>query len=298
MTEIVALDLEAGAMHAVSLDGKHVRTVVDGLDRFPDGVVVDKLRGHIYWTNMGTPDARPVAGIEPEFFSRNGSIERVDLDGGNRTTIVPIGAFTTGKQLAADFEAGRLYWCDREGMQILTCDLDGDDLRALVVTGDADADAFLPRNWCVGICLDLDRRLLYWTQKGASKGGEGRIFRVRMDLPPGADPAARTDIELLWDNLPEPIDVELHGVSDLVWTDRGAAPHGNALYQAKVQPEIGTPAIVSTGYREAIGVTGFDSRFYVSDLGGTIRLVDVGTGTDTDLVRIGSPLTGIALADL
>ena len=241
MTEIVALDLGAGAMHAVSLDGKHVRTVVDGLDRFPDGVVVDKLRGHIYWTNMGTPDARPVAGIEPEFFSRNGSIERVDLDGGNRTTIVPIGAFTTGKQLAADFEAGRLYWCDREGMQILTCDLNGDDLHALVVTGEGDADALLPRNWCVGICLDLDRRLLYWTQKGAPKGGEGRIFRVRMDLPPGADPAARTDIELLWENLPEPIDIELHGVSDLVWTDRGAAAKHLAAGAKKSLDLFGQP---------------------------------------------------------
>ncbi|MGW0639085.1 hypothetical protein [Nocardia salmonicida] len=298
MTEIVALDLKAAAMHAISLAGKQVRTVVDGLDRFPDGVVVDKLRGHIYWTNMGTPDARPERGVEPGFFSRNGSLERVDLDGGNRTTIVPIGAFTTGKQLAADFEAGRLYWCDREGMQVLTCDLRGDDLHALVITGKGEDDADIARNWCVGICLDLDRRLLYWTQKGAAKAGDGRIFRVPLDLPPGADPAARTDIELLWENLPEPIDVELHGVGDLVWTDRGAAPHGNALYRAQVQPEVGTPTIISTGYHEAIGVTGFDSRFYVSDLAGTIRLVDVGAGVDTDLVRIGSPLTGIALADL
>lgn len=294
MTEIVALDIKAGVMHAVSLDGKQVRTVVDGLDRVPDGVVVDKLRGHIYWTNMGTPDTRPVAGVEPEFFSRNGSIERVDLDGRNRTTIVAIGAFTTGKQLTADFEGGRLYWCDREGMQVLTCDLNGDDLHALVVTGD---DSSVERNWCVGICLDLDRRLLYWTQKGAAKAGDGRIFRLPLDLPPGADPAARADIELLWENLPEPIDVELHG-ADLVWTDRGAAPHGNALYRAEVQPRIGTPAILSTGYHEAIGVTGFDSRFYVSDLGGTIRQVDVGASTDTDLVRLASPLTGIALADL
>ncbi|MFC6011582.1 hypothetical protein [Nocardia lasii] len=298
MTEIVALDLAAGAMHAVSLDGKNVRTIVDGLDRFPDGVVVDKLRGHIYWTNMGTPDAVPKPGTEPEFFSRNGSIERVDLDGGNRTTIVEIGGFTTGKQIAADFESGRLYWCDREGMQVLTCDLNGDDLHPVVVTGSGDADAHVVRNWCVGIALDLDRRLLYWTQKGAPKAGDGRIFRVPIDLPAGADPAARTDIELLWSDLPEPIDIELHGVGDLVWTDRGAAPRGNALYEAQVQPEVGTPEIISTGYHEAIGVAGFDSRFYVSDLGGTIRLVDVGTGTDTDLVRIGRPLTGLALADL
>ena len=40
---------------------------------------------------------------------------------------------TTGKQLAADFEAGVLYWCDREGMQVLSCNLDGSELRPLVV---------------------------------------------------------------------------------------------------------------------------------------------------------------------
>ncbi|WP_446223657.1 hypothetical protein ACTWPB_29225 [Nocardia sp. IBHARD005] len=50
----MASDLEAGVMHAVSLDGKQVRTVVGGLDRCPDGGVVDKLSGHIYWTDMGS----------------------------------------------------------------------------------------------------------------------------------------------------------------------------------------------------------------------------------------------------
>ncbi|MBW0275798.1 hypothetical protein ATM97_16215 [Nocardia sp. MH4] len=298
MTELLALDLKAAAMLAVSLDDGSVRTVVDGLDEFPDGVVVDQLRGHIYWTNMGKPDPGALPDTEPEFFTPNGSIERVDLDGGNRTTIVPRGAFTTGKQLTADFEAGRLYWCDREGMAVLTCDLDGADLRPIVVTGRSDADAEIARNWCVGICLDLDRRLVYWTQKGAAKAGDGRIFRAPIDLPAGTDPADRPDIELLWQGLPEPIDLELHGVAHLVWTDRGARPEGNALYAATVQPEVGTPKVLSTGYREAIGLAGLGTCFYVSDLGGGIRFVDVGSGTDTELARIGSPLTGLALADL
>lgn len=52
-------------------------------------------------------------------------IERVNLDGSDRRTVVPRGALTTGKQLTADFEAGLLYWCDREGMQVLRCRLDG-----------------------------------------------------------------------------------------------------------------------------------------------------------------------------
>lgn len=295
MTELLALDLAAGAVLAVSLDGSEVRTLVSGLDQTPDGIVVDQLRGHIYWTNMGRPDPGGRPGIEPEFFSRNGSLERVDLDGGNRTTLLAPGSFTTGKQLTADFEAGRLYWCDREGMSVLTCDLNGDDLRPLVVAG---TDAQLQTNWCVGICLDTDRRLVYWSQKGSPDAGEGRIFRAPIDLPAGMDPAARTDIEMLWTGLPEPIDLHLRGTHTLMWTDRGAEPDGNSLNEALVQPDVGRPKILSRGYREAIGLAGFDAHFYVSDLGGSIRLVDLGAGTDTELVRIGNPLTGLALADL
>lgn len=41
-----------------------------------------------------------------------------------------------------------------------------------------------------------------------------------------------------------------------------------------------------------------ESDFYVTDLGGGIRHVDLDNGIDTELVNLGSPLTGIALADL
>ena len=40
----------------------------------PDGVADDVQAGHIYWTNVGLPSAN------------DGAIERVDLDGANRTT--------------------------------------------------------------------------------------------------------------------------------------------------------------------------------------------------------------------
>jgi hypothetical protein len=41
-----------------------------------------------------------------------------------------------------------------------------------------------------------------------------------------------------------------------------------------------------------------ESEFYVTDLGGSIRYVNVDNGIDTELVNLGSPLTGIAVADL
>ncbi|WP_406178397.1 hypothetical protein [Streptomyces sp. NBC_00996] len=44
----------------------------------------------------------------------DGSIERVDLDGGNRTTIVPSGVTHTPKQLYLEAVGRKLYWGDRE----------------------------------------------------------------------------------------------------------------------------------------------------------------------------------------
>lgn len=298
MTELLVLNDGKQEMQAVSLDGTRVRTLITGIDERADGIVVDQLRGHVYWTNMGAPD--PGSGPRSEeAYARNGSLERANLDGTNRVTIVPRGAFTTGKQLAADFDAGVLYWCDREGMQVLSCNLDGSELRPLVVPAVGDKAALTIANHCVGIAVDLDRRLLYWTQKGAPKAGEGRVFRAPLDLRPGTSAQHRDDIELLWKDLPEPIDLHLFGGTTLVWTDRGAEPQGNTLNRALVQPTVGTPEILSRGYHEAIGVAAVsESEFYVGDLGGSIRRVNLDTGMDTDVAHLGLGLTGIALAEL
>ncbi len=298
MTELLVLNAGKAALQAVSLDGSRVRTLISGLDELPDGIAVDQTRGHVYWTNMGTPD--PSGRPGDCAFRRNGSLERADLDGGNRVTVVPRGTFTTGKQLTGDFDRGVLYWCDREGMQVLSANVDGSDLRALVVPAvgpDAARDA---SNHPVGIAVDVSLRVLYWTQKGAPNGGEGRIFRAPLDLPDGLTARQRDDIELLWKDLPEPID--LHLLDDgatLVWTDRGDEPEGNTLNRAPVQPTVGIPEIVSRSYHEAIGVVAVSSsEFYVTDLSGSVRHVDVKAGVDTELVNLGSALTGIALADL
>lgn len=56
--------------------------------------------------------------------------------------------------------------------------------------------------WCVGISVDAKRGKFYWTQKGPSKGGQGRIFRANINMPDGQDAATRDDIETLFENLP------------------------------------------------------------------------------------------------
>src|ERR1700756_5413550 len=155
------LEANAGKMHSANADGSDRKVIVTG-GRVPDGIVVDVEAGHIYWTNMGVP-------------TRNdGSIERVDLDGQNRKTIVPDGGTFTPKQLHLDKPNGKLYWCDREGMRVMRSNLDGSKIETLVDSSQGD-----PRpganaaKWCVGIAVDADAGKLYWTQKGGDTAGGG-----------------------------------------------------------------------------------------------------------------------------
>src|SRR5256714_7624706 len=139
------LEASGGRIHSGNADGSDRKVIVTGC-RVPDGIVVDVEAGHIYWTNMGIPT------------KNDGSIERVDLDGQNRKTIVPEGGTFTPKQLHLEKKSGRLYWCDREGMRVMRANLDGSKIETLADTSEGDArpgrDA---RKWCVGITVDPER---------------------------------------------------------------------------------------------------------------------------------------------
>src|SRR5262249_6085501 len=204
-----------GSVISVNPDGSDRKVIVTGC-RIPDGVVVDAVAGHIYWTNMGVPNLN------------DGFIERADLDGQNRKTIVPKGGTFTPKQLHLDKKNGKLYWSDREGMRVMRANLDGSQIETLVEAGHGNADRRDATKWCVGITVDAERRHIYWTQKGPDDAGRGRIFRANMEIPEGQSPSNRTDIEVLFDGLPEPIDLELDLKNRvLYWTDRGDPPRGN-----------------------------------------------------------------------
>ena len=192
------LSASSGQVFSANPDGSDLKVIVSEGRRIPDGIVVDKEAGHLYWTNMGNPNAN------------DGSIERADIDGGNASHIVSNGGTFTPKQLQLDRKNRKLYWSDREGMRIMRANLDGSKIETLVDTSEGDArpgkDA---KKWCVGIALDVERGKVYWTQKGPEKAGQGRIFRANLEIPKGQTPANRQDIEVLYNNLPEPIDLDL-----------------------------------------------------------------------------------------
>src|SRR6201985_280651 len=82
---LFVLELNAGRIHSMNTDGSDRKTIVSDA-HLPDGIVVVAEAGHIYWTNMATP------GLNDE------SIERADIDGKNRKTIVPLAVTPAPKQ--------------------------------------------------------------------------------------------------------------------------------------------------------------------------------------------------------
>lgn len=285
--QLFMLDLSGGRVLSMNTDGSNQKLILGGCHRFLDGIAVDPEAGHIYWSNMGVPDRN------------DGSIERADLDGKNRRFIVPAGGTHTPKQIHLDKENGKLYWSDREGMRVMRVNLDGSAIETLVDTSGGDPRPGTdPRKWCVGITIDPKYRKLYWTQKGPTKGGTGDVRRANIDIPEGQTAANRTDIEVLFENLPEPIDLELdleHRM--LYWTDRGDPPRGNSVSRAPIDSHSpgDVPEIVMTHLMEAIGlaVNVPGDRIFVTDLAGGLYSAAL-DGSDKKMLLMGQGnLTGI-----
>lgn len=287
------LDLSGGRVFAANPDGSDLKAIVSEGRRLPDGIVVDVAAGHIYWTNMGNPSAN------------DGSIERADLDGKNVTNIIPPGGTFTPKQLQLDKKNGKLYWSDREGMRVMRANLDGSNIETLVDTSQGELRPGKEvKKWCVGIALDVDGGKLYWTQKGPDNAGEGRIFRANLEIPKGQTPATRKDIELLFDGLPEPIDLDLDLANRIMyWTDRGDPPRGNTVNRAPMDATPGVktePEIVFTHLLEGIGLA-LDlkgGRMFVTDLGGSVYSANLDGSNKKTLFFAEGNLSGIAYAEI
>jgi hypothetical protein len=284
------LDLSGGRMLTANPDGSDRKVILNDLAHLPDGIVVDVERGHIYWTNMGIPHLN------------DGCIERANLDGSNRETIVPAGGTFTPKQLHLDKENGKLYWSDREGMRVMRANLDGSRVEVLVDTSQGDArpghDA---RKWCVGITIDPKRHQIYWTQKGPDNAGEGKICRAGIEIAKGENATNRSDIEIFFDRLPEPIDLELDLENRvLYWTDRGDPPRGNTVNRASIDAKPDAPEIVFDHLMEGIGVAldVVGNRMFMTDLAGSVYSANLDGSGKKILLAVQGNLTGIAYAEI
>jgi hypothetical protein len=221
------------------------------------------------------------------------------------TTIVPPGGTFTPKQIQIDKVNGKLYWSDREGMRVMRANLDGSNIETLVDTSEGDArpgaDA---KKWCVGIAVDLVEGKFYWTQKGGDNAGEGRVFRANVNIPPGQTATNRKDVELLYEGLPEPIDLELDLHNRMIyWTDRGDPPRGNTVNRAPMDVSPGVrkePAILFTHLMEGIGLA-LDrkgGRMFITDFAGSVYSANL-DGSDQKTLLFGQGnLTGIAYAEI
>ncbi|KAF4339525.1 low-density lipo receptor ywtd [Fusarium beomiforme] len=273
-----------GRILSCCTDGSDLRTIHDQMKNMPDGIAIDHESSFMYWTNMG-----------PTFKCNDGSIERSRLDGSERTIIVETGTVGvyTPKQITLARQSRKLYWCDREGMKVMRCNLDGSEVEVLVSTGSSDKDREDRCRWCVGITVDETNGYFYWSQKGPSKGSQGRIFRAKTEDP--------SHVETIFENLPEPIDLEFdESTQTLYWTDRGDPPSGNSLNRVFIGDLASAPEreVLARRLHETIGLA-LDkktSTVYVTDLSGGVYAVDPKTKTKTVLFPELGDITGIALA--
>ena len=114
----------------------------------------------------------------------------------------------------------------------------------------------------------------------------------------------RTDIGLLYENLPEPIDLDLDLANrSLYWTDRGDPPRGNTVNRAPMDPLPGNhkePEILFTHLEEGIGLA-LDlkgCRMFITDFAGSLHSANLDGSNQKTLLFAEGNLTGIAYVEL
>jgi sugar lactone lactonase YvrE len=251
----------AGEVVELTSEGQ-IKTIIQG-QSLPDGLSIDTDSNRMFWTCMGA------------IGKQNGAIYSANLDGSDIQTIIAPGLIHTPKQLTLDPANKLIYFCDREGLAVYRCGYDESHLHKLVDNRACGSGSDV-LGWCVGIAISPSLGKLYWTQKGPSKGDQGRIFSVDLPGPMDVDSAAK-NVQCLLEGLPEPIDLELDEDSrTLYWTDRGELPHGNSLNKVHLGADGSVSSsgkeILAKHFHEAIGLKLDLARkqIYVTDLGGSI----------------------------
>ena len=149
---LFVLELSSGQVFSLNADGSDRKVIVSGC-RHPDGIVVEVESGHIYWTNMGIPNAN------------DGSIERADIDGQNRTMIVHQEVHSLQNSSISIIRMANCIGRIGKGCESCAQISMVRRLKDSGQTGQGEKDRLDQMNWCVGITVDPGRGQIYWTQK-------------------------------------------------------------------------------------------------------------------------------------
>ena len=281
-----------GEVQTSPAENPNPRTIVASAGQGPDGIAVDLAAGHIFWTGMGNPS------------SDDGFIRRSNLDGTNVVTLVPAGGTYTPKQMRVDPPSNKMYWSDREGMRVMRANMDGSNVEVLVTTGTTATDRMDLSRWCVGMAIDTAGGWFYWSQKGGDNAGVGSIRRAHIQMPSGQTSTNRTDIEILFSGLPEPIDLDLDLEAGMIyWADRG----DDTISRAPIAIPAGSTAanrkdrqIIVRQVPEAIGVALDKRRGRLYYTGGTGELgrANLDGTSQAEITVSGGAFTGIVVVDL
>lgn len=280
-----------GSVMTCATDGSDLRTLVSGLGTHPDGIAVDTVKGHVYYTSMGADPSQ-----------NDGFISRVDLDGSNNTHVLKPGVTYTPKQCVIERKTRKLYWCDREGMKVWRMNLDGTETEVLYIAAEGEEARKDERNHCVGIMVDDERGMIMWTQKGPPKGGQGRLFSAGIDIPNGETPSKRSDVKVVMADLPEPIDLEADFENKLLYkTDRGAEPRGNTVSRVHLDKNgKAVEEVLVDHLHEAIGLALDlkERKMYFTDIGGSLYSASIDGSNKRVLLDSMGDLTGICCVHL
>jgi len=118
------LELSAGRVLSANPDGSDLKVIVDEGRRLPDGLAVDVVMRHLYWTNMGTLEAN------------DGSItvNRAPMDvaqGARKAPEILFPDLMEGIGLALDRKRGRMFITDFGG-SVYSANPDGSARKTLL----------------------------------------------------------------------------------------------------------------------------------------------------------------------
>lgn len=113
-------DISANQVHMMSWDGRWTHTIVtDKLD-LPRAIAVNPIDGYIYWTDWGSAP----------------KIERAELDGSDRATLVSAPHVHWPNGITVDYANKKLYWCDGYLSKIKMSNMDGSGIETVLYSSE------------------------------------------------------------------------------------------------------------------------------------------------------------------